>query len=206
MSLPRALSSRSGPTSGRRTWWCSRRSSSPSTSSTPTRLASALLAFVVFCALAGAVYLVNDLVDVERDRLHPVKRTRPLASGALPPQRRARGRGAAVRRVARGVLAARPGLPGVRARVPRAQRRLLARAQARRDPRRARGRARLRAARGGGRRRDRRPLQRLAARLHDPARALPGARQAAARARDARRRRRPTARSSPSTARTCSTR
>ncbi len=47
-------------------------------------LAQAALAFVVFCALAGAVYLVNDLADLERDRLHPVKRTRPLASGALP--------------------------------------------------------------------------------------------------------------------------
>ena len=32
------------------------------------------LAFVVFCALASAVYLVNDLFDLERDRLHPVKR------------------------------------------------------------------------------------------------------------------------------------
>ena len=40
---------------------------------------------VVFCALAGVVYLVNDLADLERDRLHPSKRTRPLASGALSP-------------------------------------------------------------------------------------------------------------------------
>jgi 4-hydroxybenzoate polyprenyltransferase len=31
-----------------------------------------------------AVYLVNDVVDVERDRRHPVKRNRPIASGALP--------------------------------------------------------------------------------------------------------------------------
>ena len=45
----------------------------------------ALLAFVVFCGLSGAVYLVNDLVDVARDRLHPRKRLRPLASGALAP-------------------------------------------------------------------------------------------------------------------------
>jgi 4-hydroxybenzoate polyprenyltransferase len=49
-------------------------------------LAKASLAFAVFCALAGTVYLVNDLADLERDRLHPAKRTRPLASGELPPK------------------------------------------------------------------------------------------------------------------------
>jgi 4-hydroxybenzoate polyprenyltransferase len=48
-------------------------------------VAQAALAFAIFCALAGAVYLVNDLADLERDRLHPAKRTRPLASGALSP-------------------------------------------------------------------------------------------------------------------------
>jgi 4-hydroxybenzoate polyprenyltransferase len=45
----------------------------------------ALVAFVVFCGLSGAVYLVNDLVDLAQDRLHPRKRLRPLASGALAP-------------------------------------------------------------------------------------------------------------------------
>lgn len=40
-------------------------------------------AFVVFCMLSGAVYLVNDLADLEGDRRHPVKRTRPLAAGLL---------------------------------------------------------------------------------------------------------------------------
>lgn len=42
------------------------------------------VAFVLFCAVTGVVYLVNDLLDVERDRAHPVKRHRPVASGALP--------------------------------------------------------------------------------------------------------------------------
>jgi 4-hydroxybenzoate polyprenyltransferase len=46
-------------------------------------LLRSLLAFGLFCALSGAVYLLNDVADVERDRLHPVKRLRPIASGAL---------------------------------------------------------------------------------------------------------------------------
>jgi len=49
----------------------------------PEAVARTTLAFVVFCALSGAVYLVNDLSDLERDRLHPQKRERPIASGAL---------------------------------------------------------------------------------------------------------------------------
>jgi decaprenyl-phosphate phosphoribosyltransferase len=44
----------------------------------------ALLAFVAFTAAASAVYIVNDLVDVERDRLHPTKCLRPIPSGRLP--------------------------------------------------------------------------------------------------------------------------
>jgi 4-hydroxybenzoate polyprenyltransferase len=51
----------------------------------PDALGRAFAAFAVFCAVSGAVYLVNDLVDLERDRLHPTKRSRPLASGRLPP-------------------------------------------------------------------------------------------------------------------------
>jgi decaprenyl-phosphate phosphoribosyltransferase len=39
--------------------------------------------FVMFCFLASSVYVLNDLVDVEADRQHPVKRKRPIASGQL---------------------------------------------------------------------------------------------------------------------------
>lgn len=49
----------------------------------PQPLVHAVLAFLLFCGLSGTVYLVNDVVDVERDRLHPRKRLRPVASGAL---------------------------------------------------------------------------------------------------------------------------
>jgi 4-hydroxybenzoate polyprenyltransferase len=45
--------------------------------------ATATVAFVLFCILSGVIYLVNDLVDIEKDQLHPTKRFRPLASGAL---------------------------------------------------------------------------------------------------------------------------
>jgi decaprenyl-phosphate phosphoribosyltransferase len=47
-------------------------------------LLSAATAFLVFCLLAGAVYTMNDLVDVEADRVHPVKRKRPIPSGRVP--------------------------------------------------------------------------------------------------------------------------
>jgi len=47
-------------------------------------LLRALLAFGVFSVLAGAIYTINDLVDVEEDRSHPTKRHRPIASGEVP--------------------------------------------------------------------------------------------------------------------------
>lgn len=36
-----------------------------------------VLAFAIFCALSSAIYLINDLVDIENDRQHPKKRFRP---------------------------------------------------------------------------------------------------------------------------------
>ena len=48
--------------------------------------AYALLAMFAFACASAAVYFVNDVVDAERDRRHPVKRNRPIASGALPAQ------------------------------------------------------------------------------------------------------------------------
>jgi len=50
----------------------------------PRAVLVTLAGFAVFCLLSGAVYLVNDLSDRERDRRHPHKRHRPIASGRLP--------------------------------------------------------------------------------------------------------------------------
>ena len=40
-------------------------------------------AFMVFCAVSSSIYLINDVRDVEQDRVHPVKRNRPIAAGEL---------------------------------------------------------------------------------------------------------------------------
>ncbi|MCA9059309.1 MAG: decaprenyl-phosphate phosphoribosyltransferase, partial [Planctomycetaceae bacterium] len=50
----------------------------------PAAVGMALSAFLVFCAAASAVYLLNDLMDRHADREHPTKRFRPIASGAFP--------------------------------------------------------------------------------------------------------------------------
>jgi 4-hydroxybenzoate polyprenyltransferase len=50
----------------------------------PDKLLPVLVVFFAFSAMSSAVYLVNDLYDRERDRMHPLKGERPIASGALP--------------------------------------------------------------------------------------------------------------------------
>ena len=50
----------------------------------PVFFVQCVFGFVVYCLISGVVYLVNDLTDLEKDRRHPRKRDRPLASGRLP--------------------------------------------------------------------------------------------------------------------------
>jgi 4-hydroxybenzoate polyprenyltransferase len=50
----------------------------------PELLTKAFLAFSLFCLTAGGVYLMNDIWDRDKDKKHPQKRMRPIASGALP--------------------------------------------------------------------------------------------------------------------------
>jgi 4-hydroxybenzoate polyprenyltransferase len=52
----------------------------------PTRWLEAFAAFAAYCAASSASYLVNDVRDAPHDRLHPVKRSRPIARGELSPR------------------------------------------------------------------------------------------------------------------------
>jgi len=49
----------------------------------PVAVGRSLAAFAIFCVLSGVVYLINDIMDRESDRMHPLKARRPIASGAL---------------------------------------------------------------------------------------------------------------------------
>ena len=50
---------------------------------TPGAVLRTLLAFTAFSICASCVYVLNDMIDVEADRAHPLKKARPFASGAL---------------------------------------------------------------------------------------------------------------------------
>ncbi len=47
-------------------------------------LVKTVLGFILLCVISGTIYLINDLVDVEKDRQHPTKKNRPIPSGQLP--------------------------------------------------------------------------------------------------------------------------
>jgi 4-hydroxybenzoate polyprenyltransferase len=51
----------------------------------PALVGRVVVAFLIFCALSGSMYLINDVLDADRDRMHPQKRHRPVASGRLRP-------------------------------------------------------------------------------------------------------------------------
>jgi len=52
-----------------------------------TALVQSVAAFAAFCAVSSSVYLVNDVCDSAQDRLHPIKRYRPVAAGEITPDR-----------------------------------------------------------------------------------------------------------------------
>jgi 4-hydroxybenzoate polyprenyltransferase len=50
----------------------------------PGDLGRVVWAFGIFCVLSSGVYILNDIVDLEKDRVHPYKSKRTIASGAMP--------------------------------------------------------------------------------------------------------------------------
>jgi 4-hydroxybenzoate polyprenyltransferase len=70
-------------------FWLANAVRTQDTAALQAKAGSAALAFAAFCLMASAFYAINDAIDAEKDRGHPVKRSRPVASGAV-------GRGTAV--------------------------------------------------------------------------------------------------------------
>src|SRR5215211_9017420 len=57
----------------------------------PQAMSHALAAFLAFCLVSSGVYAINDVMDRDADRVHPVKRERPVAAGAISPKSAAFG-------------------------------------------------------------------------------------------------------------------
>ncbi len=47
------------------------------------KISQCLIAFICFCLIASSIYIINDIKDIEKDKLHPEKKTRPLAAGTI---------------------------------------------------------------------------------------------------------------------------
>ncbi len=52
----------------------------------PSRFLITLSAFIIFCVLTSGIYIINDLIDLEKDREHPFKRRRPIAAAKIDPK------------------------------------------------------------------------------------------------------------------------
>jgi len=50
----------------------------------PLALATVTKAFIIFCGLSSAMYFINDIFDIDRDKEHPFKKNRPIAAGIIP--------------------------------------------------------------------------------------------------------------------------
>ena len=64
-------------------FWLANAVRTQDTAALQAKAGSAALAFAAFCLMASAFYAINDAIDAEKDRGHPVKRSRPVASGAV---------------------------------------------------------------------------------------------------------------------------
>lgn len=49
----------------------------------PALLVKSVIAFICFCALSSGIYIINDVIDRDKDRKHPTKRSRPIAAGKI---------------------------------------------------------------------------------------------------------------------------